>query len=97
MINWRRAYMRLLAWFAHEKLRTSLDIVDMSPMDGNQLGESMIRVHLPMHNDETYHFLEVAEFAEKVMDSLEAPKKSLSISKTGGIIMIFDMEDCKCL
>jgi len=94
-VNWRKAYMRLLALYLNETLGTGLDIFDASDilehkdvlkdsgavdMEKTYLSDDNIIVLVEL-SDRRLDVGVVCEIADSVRDSLEKPLRSIGVKK----------------
>lgn len=74
-VDWRRAFMRLVASYMHEELNTSLDIVDLSPRinDTENLSEDTIIIRATLNKETTVSVKKIIQVMNRITESLEFP------------------------
>lgn len=77
-VDWRRAYLRLLAHFAQDRIHTGLDIMDMSAKSNNLavgLSEDEIIIAFPMIKNACYDIAKIQDFKSYLQDSINDVEK----------------------
>ena len=90
--NWRRVFLRYVAWVMRDMFRTSLDIIDASQQDPdtNMLRDDQIILQFKMTSQDSIDVQKLIVAAERIQDSLEMKSAPKITVKPNYIYFIFD-------